>query len=94
MSHKTFFAWVDDLLALERLSAEGVSKAIKMDLMLGYSTKYFDIYAGGRSSDSDIGGAIKELELRCPRPQTRHSDGMLIITLTPVLEITPDQLMS
>ena len=35
MSHKTFFALVDDLLAVERLSAEGVSKAIKMDLMLG-----------------------------------------------------------
>jgi hypothetical protein len=39
-SEVTFFALLGDLLALERLSAEGVSKALKMDLVLGYSTKY------------------------------------------------------
>ena len=31
----TFFALLGDLLALERLSAEGVSKALTVDLMVG-----------------------------------------------------------
>ena len=92
-SEKTFFPLLGDLLALERLSPKGIRKALKVDLVLRHSTKYFDIYAGGGSSDSDIGAVIKELELRFPRPQSRHNDGMLIIRLGSALDITPSQLM-
>lgn len=35
MSEKTVFALFECLLALERLSAEGVTKALTVDLMLG-----------------------------------------------------------
>lgn len=94
MVEKTFFPLIENVLALDRLSAEHVSEALKMSLFLGYSTKYFDIYGAVSSSDPDIEAVIEDLELRFPRPESRHNDGMLIITLTPALHISPDEVMS
>lgn len=93
-SEETFFTLLGDLLALERLSAEGISKALKMDLVLGHSTKYFDIYAGGSKNDSDIAAFIRETELRFPRPTSRHVDGMVIVTVGSALDISPSQIMN
>jgi hypothetical protein len=49
MSEKTVFALFECLLALERLSAKGVNKALMVDLMLGIAPSM-------RKGDEPTGG--------------------------------------
>jgi hypothetical protein len=50
MSEKTVFALFENLLALERLSAEGVNKALTVGLMLGIAPSTSTVTPAGTTA--------------------------------------------
>jgi hypothetical protein len=80
-NNKAFFDLLEDILLLDRFNSDQISQTLNMHLMKTDSNKYFNHFIG---SDSNL---LDHVELRVPLPNANAEDGLLIMTINPVIDV-------
>lgn len=86
---KSLFALIDELLRLPRLDHESAEKVIGLPLISSNEQDPYLVTYHGLTKEASA--EVIEVELRCPGPSSKMKDGLIILSVSPDLELTIDE---